>query len=316
MRDVKRIPAALIVTALVAAGCAPAAAGAAHRAGVVPWLNRKAPAYVPPSPAVRPAYPRCLARQLSGRPGRGGPAAGTMFTEVVLTNHSDRPCTLAGWPAAVTGPLPGGGTATLAGAARHVTGLGGTGPANLRPGESGLLTLAYADGCAAITSGGKALYRELFFAVRGGRVLVRFPSALNLVCGLAVGQFAAEPAPAPGSRSALNVLTVTAALPVRLRAGATVGYTVTVSNQGSAPVRLMPCPSYTEYLGVFSHAGRNSYVTRRYYLNCGAVRQIPARGSVTFAMRLPVPGEAGQAKFDWQFQDAEVATARVVTISG
>jgi hypothetical protein len=316
MRDVKRIPAALIVTALVAAGCAPATAGPARRAAVVPWLNRKAPAYVPPSPALRAAYRRCLASQLSGRPGRSGPAAGTVYTQVVLTNHSDRPCTLAGSPAAVTGSLPGGGTVTLAGAARHVTGLGGPGPANLRPGESGLLTLAYGDGCTAITSGGKALYRALFLAVRGGRVLVRFPSDLNLVCGLAVGQFAAEPGPPPGSRSALNVLTVTAALPARLRAGATVGYTVTLRNRGRVPVRLMPCPSYTEYLGVFSPAARHSHVTRRYYLNCGAVRQIPARGSVTFAMRLPVPGEYGQAKFDWQFQDAEVATAVVVTIGG
>src|SRR6266699_1628436 len=94
---------ALAWVALVAVSCAPAVRPG-HRASAVPWVNRPAPAYLPP-PQPRPAaaYPPCRARQLAGRPGRGGPAAGIVHQEVRLTNRGDRPCTLSGGPAAVTG---------------------------------------------------------------------------------------------------------------------------------------------------------------------------------------------------------------------
>src|SRR5262249_31763344 len=148
----------------------------------VPWVNRSAPAYVPP-PQPRPAaaYPPCRARQLAGRAGRGGPAAGTVYQEVALINRSGRPCTLSGGPAAVTGLRVTGGTTTLT---RVALGDGfnliGPGPANLRPGQAGWVTLSYGDGCPALTSGGTALYRTLFLVVDGGRVQVEFRSALNL----------------------------------------------------------------------------------------------------------------------------------------
>ena len=81
-----------------------------------------------------------------------------------------------------------------------------------------------------------------------------------------------------------------------------------------APVRLAPCPSYTEYLGVFSGPGQHLSAERHYYLNCAAVRQIAAHGSVTFVMCVPVPAAAGQAKLDWQLQETNVATAMGITI--
>ena len=216
------------------------------------------PAYVPPpQPKPAAAYPPCRARQLAGRAGRGGPAAGTVYQEVALTNRSGRPCTLSGGPAAVTGVRVTGGTTTLT---RVALGDGfnlvGPGPANLRPGQDGWVTLSYADGCAALTSGGTADYRTLFLVVDGGRVRVEFPAALNLVCGLAASRFGAPPPPPPGSRSPLNGLTATIATPATLTAGATASYTVTLRNPSRAPVRLTPCPSYTEYLGVFTGPGK------------------------------------------------------------
>jgi hypothetical protein len=302
---------------LLAVGCAPAARPETQ-AGAVPWVNRPAPAYVQPLPP-RPtaAYPPCRARQLAGRPGRGGPAAGTVYQEVRLINRSNRPCTLSGGPAAVTGVRVSGGTTTLTRVAMgDGFNLAGPGPANLRPGHSGWVTLSYGDGCPALTSGGKAGYRTLFIVLDGGRVRVEFPVALNLVCGLTASRFGAPPPPPPSSRSPLNVLTATIAVPATLSAGATASYTVTLRNHSAAPVRLAPCPSYTEYLGVFSGPGRRLYLTRHYYLNCAAVRRITAHGSVTFAMRIPVPAGAGLAKLDWQLQDTNVATATVVTIRG
>lgn len=309
--------AALAWAALLAVGCVPAARPG-HQAGAVPWVNRSAPAYVPPlRPRPAAVYPPCRARQLAGRPGRGGPAAGTVHQEVRLTNRSDRSCTLSGGPTAVTGVRLAGGTTTLTRVARgDGFNLVGPGPANLRPGQSGWVTLSYGDGCPALTSGGKAGYRTLFIVLDGGRVRIEFPVALNLVCGLVASRFGAPPPPPPSSKSPLNVLTATVAMPATLSAGATASYTVTLRNHSGAPVRLAPCPSYTEYLGVFSGPGKLLYLARHYYLNCAAIRRIPAHGSVTFAMRIPVPAGAGQAKLDWQLQGTDVATAVIVTIRG
>jgi hypothetical protein len=238
-----------------------------------------------------------------------------VYQEAALINRSDRPCTLSGGPAAVTGVRVTGGTTTLT---RVTLGDGfnlvGPGPANLRPGQAGWVTLSYADGCPALNSGGTALYRTLFLVLDGGRVRVEFPAALNLICGLDASRFGAPPPPPPGSRSPLNVLTLTIAIPATLTAGTTASYTVTLRNHSRAPVRLTPCPSYTEYLGVFTGPGKHLYLERHFYLNCAAIRRIPAHRSVTFAMRIPVPAQAGQAKFDWQLQDTNIATATVVTI--
>jgi hypothetical protein len=306
---------ALAWAVLLATGCVPAARPG-HQVGAVPWVNRSAPAYVPPQqPRPTAAYPPCRAQQLAGRPGRGGPAAGTLYQEVRLITRGDRPCTLSGGPEAVTGLRVTGGTTTLT---RVAVGdgfnLAGPGPANLRPGHSGWVTLSYADGCPALTSGGKAGYRTLFIALDGGRVRVEFPTALNLICGLEASRFGAPLPSPPSSRSPLNVLTATVAIPATIRAGATASYTVTLRNHSAAPVWLTPCPSYAEYLVVFSGPGKPSHLVRRYYLNCAAIRRIPARGSGTFAMRIPVPAGAGQAKLDWQLQGTDVATAVVVTI--
>jgi len=132
---------------------------------------------------------------------------------------------------AVTGNRVTGGTTTLT---RVAMGDGfnlvGPGPANLRPGHSGWVTLSYGDGCPALNSGGKARYRTLFIALDGGRMRVDFPAALNLVCGLEASRFGAPP-PAPrSSRSPLNVLTATVTMRATLSAGATASYTVTLRN--------------------------------------------------------------------------------------
>jgi uncharacterized protein DUF4232 len=313
--DVRRLV-AVTFSALLAAGCA-AAAGPEPVAGAVPWVNRPALAYTPPpQPSPAAAYRACRARQLTGRPGRGGPAAGTVYQEVRLTNTSGRPCTLSGGPSAVLGAGADGSLTTLATVAYgDGFNLVGPGPANLRPGQAGWVTLAYADGCPALTSGGKADYRTLLLALGGGQVRIEFPAALNLVCGLRASTFGA-PAPPPGSTSPLNVLAATVTVPAALTAGTTARYSVTLHNTSGTRLPLSPCPSYTEYLGIAAGHGKPPFVEERFYLNCAAARQIPAHSSVTFAMRIPVPATSGRAKYDWQLQDTNVATAGMVTVGG
>ncbi len=87
------------------------------------------------------------ARRLPAPPGGywpAGPAAGIVYQQVRLTNRSNRPCTLSAGPTAVTGARVTGGMTTLT---RIAMGDGfnlvGPGPANLRPGQSGWVTLSY-----------------------------------------------------------------------------------------------------------------------------------------------------------------------------
>ncbi len=285
-------------------------------AGAVRWVNRPAPAFTaspPPSPVA--AYPACRAWQLTGRPGRAGPAAGTMYQQVRLTNHSGLPCTLSGGPSAVTGVRADGSVVTLT-SVDHGDGwnLVGPGPANLRPGRSGWVTLAYRDGCRALASGGRASYKTLFIAVGRGQVRVAFPAPLNLICGLLVSDFGAPAGPPPGSTSPLNVLRATVRMPATLTAGTDASYAVTLHNTSGRRVSLSPCPSYTQYLVVALGNARAVAVQQHFYLNCGPVRQIPAHGSVAFAMRITVPRAPGRAKYGWQLQDTDVATAGMVTV--
>jgi len=176
------------------------------------------------------------------------------------------------------------------------------------------VTLAYADGCPALISGHRAGYKTLLITVDGGHLRVGFPAQLNLICGLLVSDFGAPAAPPPGSTSPLNVLAVTVTMPATLAAGMTASYSVTLHNTSGRRLTLSPCPSYTQYLAVLTGNTQAVAVQQYFYLNCAAARQVPARGSVTFAMCIPVPAASGRAKYDWQLQDTNVATAGMVTV--
>jgi hypothetical protein len=176
------------------------------------------------------------------------------------------------------------------------------------------VTLAYADGCPALISGHRAGCKTLLITADGGHLRVGFPVQLNLICGLLVSDFGAPAAPPPGSTSPLNVLAVTVTMPATLAAGTTASYSVTLHNTSGRRLTLSPCPSYTQYLAVLTGNTQAVAVQQYFYLNCAAARQVPARGSVTFAMCIPVPAASGRAKYDWQLQDTNVATAGMVTV--
>ena len=103
-------------------------------------------------------------------------------------------------------------------------------------------------------------------------------------------------------------------MPAALTARTTATYSVTLRNTSGRQVAMSPCPSYTQYLAVPAGGGKAVAVQQRFYLNCAAVRQVPAHGSVTFAMRIPAPAASGRAKYDWQLQDTDIATAGMVTV--
>jgi hypothetical protein len=61
-----------------------------------------------PTPAIQAGPARCLASNLQGSLGTSQGAAGTLYTDVVLTNTSAASCTLDGYPGVSFVAAPGG----------------------------------------------------------------------------------------------------------------------------------------------------------------------------------------------------------------
>jgi hypothetical protein len=317
---------AVAVAAMVLAGevqgtnqVAPATGSSA---GAVPWTNRSAPAYTPPAvpmaagPRVR--YAACAAAGLRGRVSSAfGMGAGQYTRYLVLTNVSGHACTLSGAPSVITGLRPGGRQAALAGSASVSADPNLIGPANLQPGQSAQLALTAASMCpGGAASCARRSYAQVTLGVGGGQVWVSFPRSqpLSVITGgsISVSTFGV-PAPPQGLISSpLDALTVAIAAPGAVTAGTTADYRVTLRNSTSHAIALSPCPSYAEFV---APAGTSlSQDIHRYFLNCGAVSAIPARGSVTFAMRVAVPSAPGRAKYGWIMQGTSVQGGGAVTV--
>lgn len=302
---------------------------APHRAGIVPWLDRPAPPYVPPpvpSPKPPPAkYVPCIAADLSGHPGQVTLAAGSATRYLVLTNVSHHSCTLSGGPSSVTGFPATGAPVNLSAGAGPQSLPELIGPANLRPGQSARVGLTIPAMCPEdAASCGQVSFSAVALGIGGsGQVRVAFSAHQPFtVLGSAAGRvgvstFGVPALPPPGNVSPLDVLTVTVAMPARVKAGSTLAYTVTLHNRSGHAVALRPCPSYEEYVlapGAVPGPVRSAF--HRYYLNCPAAPPIPAHGSVTFAMRVPVPaftGKARAAKYGWILRGTTVQTGGAVT---
>jgi hypothetical protein len=98
-------------------------------------------------------------------------------------------------------------------------------------------------------------------------------------------------------RSAFRIATldVHVELPIMVRAGDTLRYTVVLNNPTASSVSLANCPSYTETLGYPNNQDLS------FMLNCDRVTVIPPGKKVVYAMEFRVPSNAvtGPAKFNW-----------------
>lgn len=279
-------------------GCA--SSHASGPAAAVPWVNRPRPLYRFPGPKLiryPTNAPLCGAGQLRVSQGQDGAATGNDSEQLLFTNISSRPCLLRGYPT-VSAASPGASRRTLH--PRHGTFFGPYVPANLRPGRHVFLDFGTSSGCEG---GDRPIvhYRDLVFTLpTGGAVAARTVSIWEQ-CGLDVSTFGLpawytpvrSPAGTPGA------LQATAHVPAQLLPGAKeLDYVVRLSNPTATPVRLTPCPGYTQ--SVYT---RTLIVHRSFALNCNSVHRIPAHGHVSYAMRLrlPHPLPAGRAivKFGW-----------------
>jgi Domain of unknown function (DUF4232) len=87
-------------------------------------------------------------------------------------------------------------------------------------------------------------------------------------------------------------------VPARARHGTVLAYRVTIANRSGAVLPARPCPVFAEQVWLWRvHA----VLTRQYVLNC---RALPAHGSLTFEMRMPLPRDArGDATVEWSLED-------------
>jgi hypothetical protein len=302
------LTAAALAAGLIAAcdGQAPGVAPphAPATPGIVAWVGHPAgqvpivPRFPPYSTGARP----CRPADLSVSHGELGYATGNTSVDVYLTSHSATACWLDGYPA-IAGVAADGTVIPLR--ARHGSFPGSPGPsANIKPGQTAAIYISGGDDCALALNGEHQVYPELLIGLPGGGTVGVYRTGFDAICGVWVSPFGVPadqpqwPAPSP--------LTARITAGPTARAGTDFGYLVTLTSPTAKPFSLRPCPSYAESLGGLTGPGATkSYLVKYYYLNCSTVQAIPAYGSVTYQIKLPLPSglPAGfYSKLDWQIQ--------------
>jgi len=219
-------------------------------------------------------------------------------TQIVLTAHGSSPCALSGFPVAVhlldaagaqvdeyhvaltdSGYIttsPNRGVALAPGTPDGATG------AEAAPGQAFLLLKTFALMC------GHAAIRSVAVVLADGRAFtlpIGFgPASSGCVAGtadVAVSSFQTPTLP-PLPPLYRPDLTVAYSAPATLQLGATMAYSVTLTNVGDHPLVFNPCPGYTESLKGFAGV-------ERHLLNCAAMPTLAAGASRTLAMEMRVP---------------------------
>ena len=96
--------------------------------------------------------------------------------------------------------------------------------------------------------------------------------------------------------------------------GQSYDFAVTLTNTGVSTAPLSPCPSYEKG---FKGAGSFDGIGVGYQLNCAAAAPIPAGGSETFEMEVPVPVSmpVGQDTFTWAIAGSTLVAHIDINIS-
>ena len=116
---------------------------------------------------------------------------GRYARNVILTNSSGRPCTLAGGPSEITGVRRNGRRVRLVTGATPGVSVDYrlVGPANLRPGQSAQVVIQTATMCKKAIAGRVDIFVTLDIGIaHSGEVRIGFPPGLpyDAVCGVSV----------------------------------------------------------------------------------------------------------------------------------
>jgi hypothetical protein len=266
--------------------------------GVIAWVAVPAPPMTTTTTTTTtlPAATPCTASQLRVGLGPTGAATGNIDTPLVLTNTGTSTCRLTGYPTLV-GVTASGKEAAID--VRHGTFFGNLVPADLAPGRSGSLLIGGDDQCLAQPSS-TASYRRLVVELPGNDGSLSVENRLPCI-PVDESQLGVEPplpgVPLPGTLAFLNA---EVQMSNQIQADHLLRYVVVLTNPGSKPVSLVPCPGYTELL-VLKVAGRYREERWSYELNCRPVPRLLGGQSARFAMQIPVPAglQPGVVKFGW-----------------
>jgi hypothetical protein len=149
-------------------------------------------------------------------------------------------------------------------------------------------------------------------ALPGGGVKVLDGVYIDTLCGRAtVLQFrlVESDSSAAAKAAPMNQLAGSLSISGEATRGATLHYTVTLSNPTASPVSLASCPAYTQSLYADGKVAASTLL-----LNCAAAgASIPANSSISFEMQAPVPPDltSDSLKLSWKLQDGP-AVGRIV----
>ncbi len=267
---------------------------------IVPWLHQTTFTAPSPTPVVIPSgTPTCLPGDLTASAGWQG-GGGQMLGSLTVTNVGQHACLLRGSPRlvelrsarAIVEPItyhaePSDGSSDPSVIA---------GPVLLEPGGTAGAFLWWSNWCGTTTpvvtsltvtlpSGGAPIDAgpTSFGPGIGGVPRCDVPSAASTFTAYAFTPVAPEQPPSPPQPASV-VLSV----PSSATAGADLVYYVTLTNLGTQPAPLDPCPTYSENL-VLGGVALKLPTVQRLLLNCAAIAPALAPGaSVTLEMRLPV----------------------------
>ena len=279
---------------------------------IVPWIDAT-PTPVP-SPTAVPipsGTETCAPGDLTATAGWQG-ATGQMVGWLTLTNVGQPTCVLNGSPRLVqlrsgdaildtvtykAGKDAGPGNET-----------GAAGPVLLRPGDQAGAFLSWTNVCSVIRLGVTALLVTL---PDGGSPIVAGSAGSGGIggsprcdqpgAGSTFTAYAVVPVAPPEPPYEPQAASVVLSVPPTTTAGADLVFLVTLTNLGSKPASLTPCPTYIENLSFAGHALQPPG-PQQFLLNCAALGDALAPGaSVTLQMHYAVPTGlgAGPADLSW-----------------
>jgi hypothetical protein len=242
--------------------------------------------------------------------GPGNGAGGHILFQVRFHNASGATCLLTGYPGVVASEA---GQPDVTGQDGSFFPVGSS--ANMAPGQDTFLGLETDTYCADRPDGGGGgpLYHHLLVALpdAGGSVAVDAAEGLDLTCGLHLTRFFVPQPEQPEQPTPPQRLSAAFEAPDGVIAGTTLVYVVDLANRSDQPVPLDPCPAYIQA------APRPSAVKDIETLNCAPAGPIPARGTVRFEMRMPIPADtpAGELEIFWSLIGPELEAAASVDIA-
>jgi hypothetical protein len=282
----------------------------ASRPDIVPWVNHpvRPPPAPPPPKEPRPRVTACTGSQLRARPDGGGAAAGSVATEVELTNVSPSPCTLTGYPSFVTGLKADGSAHSFHPFHGTMFDDQTAWTANLRHDDRARIIIATGDNCPALNSSQPRHepYAGVVLGLPGGGS-VHASASFDAACGVGITRLGVREQPTPDPHAYLG-LSLQVDVPRKAIAGGALRFHVTLSNVSAHTVNLSPCPVYEE--GIY--AQRSDMAT--YQMNCASVTSIAAHTSVSYAMQERVPAHPGPAKLSWGIPEASLFFAEQLMI--